>query len=71
MGLYLAVLGALVLGLFVGLMMGWAATSAKKAGKTRAANAKVRDLEREIDQLRSQIPAPQETQALPASESQQ
>ncbi len=68
MGLYLAVLGALALGLIVGLLMGWASVSSKKAAKTRAANAKVRDLEREIDQLRSQIPAPDAAKSLPSAD---
>jgi len=72
LGLYLAVLGALALGLIVGLIMGWASTSSKRASKARTANAKVRDLEREIDQLRSQIPAPNtEAAALPSAEKQE
>lgn len=68
LGLYLAVLGALALGLIVGLLMGWASSSSKKAAKARVANSKVRDLEREIDQLRSQIPAPSEAPSLPGKD---
>lgn len=68
LGLYLAVLGALALGLITGLLMGWLSSSSKKSARAKVAQAKVQDLQSEIAQLRSQIPEPTEHVALPQSD---
>jgi len=68
LGLYLAVLGALALGLVIGLLMGKLSTSSKKSARAKAAQAKVQDLESEIAQLRSQLPEPTDHVALPQSD---
>jgi len=62
LAVYLAVLGALAIGLILGLLIGRATAGGRSAARVRAAEAKTREVEAECLRLREQA----ETAALPS-----